>query len=226
MTSSFSLIGMVVYPGSNCDRDCERALWELFQIKVVKIWHKETSLPKLGGLILPGGFSYGDYLRPGALASLSPVMEGIKEHAKKGGAILGICNGFQVLTESHLLPGTLLPNESHKFICKELPLSPHKNSKVWNETVGADEIRIPIAHREGRYYIKKDGLSELEENEQILLRYQGENPNGSTSAIAGVASKDGKIMGMMPHPERAALAERHQNQDGKKILESFLAQSL
>ena len=111
MTSSSSLIGMVVYPGSNCDRDCERALWELFQIKVVKVWHKETSLPKLRGLILPGGFSYGDYLRSGALASLSPVMEGIRKHAKNGGAILGICNGFQVLTESHLLPGTLLPHK-------------------------------------------------------------------------------------------------------------------
>ena len=224
--TSVSLIGMIIYPGSNCDRDCEKALWELFQIKVVKIWHKEKNLPKLRGIILPGGFSYGDYLRSGALASLSPVMEGIKEHAKNGGAILGICNGFQVLTESHLLPGTLLRNESHKFICKELSLSPQKNSTVWNDTVGEDKLRIPIAHKEGRYYIKEDGLSELEKNEQILLRYEGENPNGSTSDIAGVSSKDGKIMGMMPHPERAALAGRHQSQDGKKVLESFLAQSL
>lgn len=224
--SSSSQIAMIVYPGSNCDKDCERAFEELFQIKVKRVWHGEKTLPKVRGLILPGGFSYGDYLRSGALAAMSPIMEAIKDHAKQGGTVLGICNGFQVLTESKLLPGTLLPNLSHKFVCKDTVLEPQESSLLWNSTLGKENIKIPVAHKEGRYYIDPEGLKKLKNEKRILLRYKTENPNGSVYDIAGLCSSNGKIMGMMPHPERASLKQRHKSPDGKKILEAFLAETL
>lgn len=224
--SSSSPIAMIVYPGSNCDSDCERAFRELFQINVLRVWHKESTLPKVRGVILPGGFSYGDYLRSGALAALSPVMSAVKEHAKKGGSILGICNGFQILTESALLPGTLLKNESHRFVCKPTKLKAEEGSALWKTGLGSKPLSIPVAHKEGRYYNTAEGLNSLKDNEQVLLRYQDENPNGSVDDIAGIASKNGKVWGMMPHPERTAITGRHHAADGKKILESFLSVTL
>lgn len=221
-----SQIAMIVYPGSNCDKDCEKVFLEEFNIQVLKIWHQEKNLPKVGGVILPGGFSYGDYLRSGSLASMSAIMPAIIAHAQRGGSILGICNGFQILTESALLPGTLLPNVSHKFICKDVSLTPQKTNTVWNTCLGTDTVKIPIAHKEGRYYLDDTSLETLKERNQVLLRYKDHNPNGSSYDIAGVCSQDGKIMGMMPHPERVCLKGRHKAPDGKKILESFLAHSL
>ena len=221
-----SQIAMIIYPGSNCDKDCERAFSELFQVKLLKVWHKESTLPKVSGVILPGGFSYGDYLRSGSLAAHSPIMHAISDHAKKGGSILGICNGFQILTESHLLPGTLLPNESHKFICRQTTLEAQISTGFLGATLGNSQLKIPIAHKEGRYFNTEDGIKELQDNKQILLKYHGLNPNGSKENIAGICSKDGKIWGMMPHPERAALSSRHHSPDGKKILENFLAVTL
>ncbi len=225
--NQLSQIGIIVYPGSNCDQDCQRVFQEKFKIKLHRIWHQEASLPKtIKGLILPGGFSYGDYLRSGALASLSHIMPAIREHAKKGGAILGICNGFQILTESKLLPGALLTNQSNQFICQDSKLKPCDSHIVWNQSLGKDEISLPIAHKEGRYYIDEQGLNNLEEKRQILLRYHDSNPNGSTADIAGVCSEDGKIQGMMPHPERASLEGYHKETHGLKVFENFLAHTL
>lgn len=222
-----SQIAMVVYPGSNCDYDCERVFKEKFQIKVNRVWHQEETLPQnTKGLIIPGGFSYGDYLRSGALAALSHIMPAIKNHAAKGGAILGICNGFQVLTESKLLPGTLIVNENNKFICEDSRLTVAKSTPIWNQSLKQDEISLPIAHKEGRYYICEEGLKKLKENNQILLQYRDQNPNGSTDSIAGICSEDGKIQGMMPHPERASLEGFHKATHGLQIFENFLAHAL
>lgn len=220
-----SQIALVVYPGSNCDRDCERAFKDLFQIDLVRVWHTETVLPKVRGVILPGGFSYGDYLRSGALASFSPIMNAIKEHARLGGSVLGICNGFQVLTESNLLPGTLLRNSHHQFVCKSTNLVSLKKETLWKKVIPEENLNVPVAHKDGRYYLDEKSLKELEDKDQILFKYE-DNPNGSVGNIAGVSSSDGKILGMMPHPERAALEGRHGSQDGKKILEYFLSKTL
>jgi len=220
-----SQIAIIVYPGSNCDRDCERAFKDIFDIDLLRVWHTELSLPKVRGLILPGGFSYGDYLRSGALASFSPIMNAIREHAKKGGSILGICNGFQILTESRLLPGTLLRNSQNQFICKKTKLISSKKDSLWNKVVSEKVLNIPVAHKDGRYYLDENGLKNLEDNDQILLTYEN-NPNGSVNDIAGVSSLCGNILGMMPHPERAALSNRQASTDGRKILEYFLSRAL
>lgn len=220
-----SQIAIIVYPGSNCDRDCERAFKDIFGIDLLRVWHTELSLPKVRGLILPGGFSYGDYLRSGALASFSPIMNAIREHAKKGGSILGICNGFQILTESRLLPGTLLRNSQNQFICKKTKLISSKQDSHWKKVVSEKILNIPVAHKDGRYYLDENGLKNLEDNDQILLTYEN-NPNGSVNDIAGVSSLCGNILGMMPHPERAALSNRQASTDGRKILEYFLSRAL
>ena len=225
--NSGSQIAMLVYPGSNCDHDCERVFQEKFQIKINRVWHDQSSLPnQTKGLIIPGGFSFGDYLRSGALAALSHIIPSIRSYAAKGGAILGICNGFQILTESKLLPGTLLTNQNNRFICKDAALKACKSHSVWNQSLQQEEITLPIAHKEGRFYIDDHGLEDLKQNDQVLLRYLRTNPNGSTDAIAGICSSNGKIQGMMPHPERASLPGYHKALDGIKVFENFLAHAL
>ena len=219
-TLSSIRVGVVQFPGSNCDDDCVDVLNRHFGILAPKIWHKESVIPKLDAIIIPGGFSFGDYLRSGALAARSPVIEPIRSVAQKGGAILGICNGFQILTESNLLPGTLLHNLELKFICKMTRIkSPDGNV-----------LSVPIAHGEGRYWIQETELRTLEDQEMIAYQYCSDegaidfdaNPNGSVANIAGIYSKNKKILGMMPHPERATDQIMGGSDDGIQVLRDFL----
>ena len=224
--------GVVVFPGSNCDEDIVYVLKNILNQEVVKLWHKDTNLKEVDFVILPGGFSFGDYLRSGAIAKFSPIMKEIIGFANSGGYVLGICNGFQILTECGLLPGALLHNTSHKFICKNIYIKTiNKNTLVTNKYTDR-AIKIPIAHAEGRYYASKETLDELKQNKQILFKYcslDGEvlneaNPNGSAMNIAGICNKERNVFGMMPHPERASDQEL-KNQDGSilfaSVLESF-----
>lgn len=213
-------VGIIQFPGSNCDDDCVDALERHFGVQAPKIWYQEANLPKLDGILLPGGFSFGDYLRSGALAARSPIIESIKSFAKKGGPILGICNGFQVLTESGLLPGALLQNQSLKFVCKMTTLRDR----------GGQILHMPIAHAEGRYWIDEVGLKRLEDQDLIAYRYSSdtgttgfsENPNGSVANIAGILSWNGRILGLMPHPERATDKLIGGSCDGLKVLREFI----
>jgi phosphoribosylformylglycinamidine synthase len=209
--------GIVVFPGSNCDRDMYDALVYDLKQDVTMLWHKEKDLSAFTPddcIVLPGGFSYGDYLRTGAIARFSPIMQSVVDFAAKGGKVLGICNGFQILCETHLLPGVLLRNNNQQYICKNVFI---KNNE-------GEIFKIPIAHGEGRYYATEDILDQLEANQQILFRYCDEvgkivpeaNPNGSARNIAGICNKDRTIFGMMPHPERACSPVLG-NTDGKKI---------
>lgn len=209
--------GIVVFPGSNCDRDIYDALVYDLKQDVTMLWHKEKDLSAFTPddcIVLPGGFSYGDYLRTGAIARFSPIMQSVVDFAAKGGKVLGICNGFQILCETHLLPGVLLRNNNQQYICKNVFI---KNNE-------GEIFKIPIAHGEGRYYATEDILDQLEANQQILFRYCDEvgkivpeaNPNGSARNIAGICNKDRTIFGMMPHPERACSPVLG-NTDGKKI---------
>lgn len=225
--------GVVVFPGSNCDDDMIHVLGDVMKSEVVKIWHKETGLPgfeKTDCIVLPGGFAYGDYLRCGALAGLSPIMSAVKEFAAQGGLVVGICNGFQVLCESGLLPGVLLANNNQKFICKNVHLKVENNETDFTRLTSKGEIlRIPIAHAEGRYYADENILDQLESNNQILFRYcspDGEvtneyNPNGASRNIAGICNAGRNVFGMMPHPERAS-EEILGNTDGRILFESLL----
>jgi phosphoribosylformylglycinamidine synthase subunit PurQ / glutaminase len=221
--------GVVVFPGSNCDMDMVYVLESIMKQEVVKLWHKDTNLQNCDFIILPGGFSFGDYLRSGAIANYSPIMEKLVEHANNGGYVMGICNGFQILCESGLLPGALLHNTNHKFICKNIHLTAiTKNTLVTNQ-YSDNAVKIPIAHGEGRYHADEETLQELINNEQILFKYSDENgniteeanPNGSLLNIAGVCNKNRNVFGMMPHPERAADAELN-NADGKILFDSIL----
>lgn len=206
--------GVVVFPGSNCDADCYHVVKEVINKDVDYIWHQSEKLEKnYDCIILPGGFSYGDYLRTGSIARFSPVMEQVIEFAQKGGLVLGICNGFQILTEAGLLPGALVRNKDLKFICKEVYLKVENNKTPFtNDYVPGQVISIPVAHGEGCYVCDEETLKELRANNQIVFRYstlEGEieeacNPNGSTDNIAGVINKGGNVLGMMPHPERCA----------------------
>ncbi len=217
--------GVVVFPGSNCDRDIHEALLNDLQQESIMLWHKESDLTqftKEDCLVLPGGFSYGDYLRTGAIARFSPIMQSVIEFAQNGGKVLGICNGFQILCESHLLPGALLRNARQQFICK-------------NVFIKDDEevYKIPVAHGEGRYYADEITLDELELNGQVLFRYCNEkgeviadaNPNGSLRNIAGICNKERNIFGMMPHPERACSLALG-NTDGRKIFNKIFSEVL
>lgn len=211
--------GVVVFPGSNCDTDMVRALEFVSGDKPKMLWHKDTSLPELDLVVLPGGFSYGDYLRSGALASFSPIMKEIVEFANKGGYVLGVCNGFQILTETGLLPGGLLRNNNLKFICEHVELHVTNvrtafTTKFWLDSV----VSMPIAHHDGCYYVDNDSLKELEDNEQIAFKYI-KNPNGSINNIAGIFNKNKNVLGMMPHPERA-VRSWHPGTDGKALFES------
>jgi phosphoribosylformylglycinamidine synthase len=226
-------VGIIQFPGSNCDTDCYDSLRRHFNIEPIFVWHKETTLPPLDAVIIPGGFSYGDYLRSGALASWSPVMAAVKEYAAHGGPILGICNGFQILTESKLLPGALIHNDHGRFICSNSVYIKADGDGVskYHKDLKNKTLRIPIAHGEGRYYVDELGMRKLEDQGQILFRYcgaEGEvsvkyNPNGALENIAGIVDPTGKILGMMPHPERATDLFLGKSDDGLKILEVFLS---
>ncbi len=225
--------GVVVFPGSNCDMDMVYVLETIMKQEVVKLWHKDTDLQECDFIILPGGFSFGDYLRSGAIAKFSPIMKEIIGFANAGGYVMGICNGFQILTESGLLPGALLHNNSHKFICKNTYLKAEtKNTLVTNQYVDT-AVKIPIAHGEGKYFADEETLQSLIKNDQILFKYCDENgnindegnPNGSILNIAGVCNADRNVFGMMPHPERAADKELN-NQDGLTLFKSILAEIL
>ena len=224
---------VIVFPGSNCDMDMVYVIKTIIKQEVVKLWHKDDDLQNCDFIILPGGFSYGDYLRSGAIANYSSIMEKVVEHANNGGYVMGVCNGFQILCESGLLPGALLHNTNHKFICKNIHLKPiSKNTLVTNE-YSDDAIKIPIAHGEGRFYADENTLNKLVENDQILFKYSDENgnitkeanPNGSILNIAGICNKNRNVFGMMPHPERAADTELS-NTDGKILFDSILNEVL
>jgi phosphoribosylformylglycinamidine synthase subunit PurQ / glutaminase len=213
--------GVVIFPGSNCDLDAIYAVSKALGQKVLSIWHQESALPKVDTVILPGGFSYGDYLRPGAIASRSPVMKAIKNYANQGGWVMGICNGFQVLVESGLLPGILLRNISTRFISTMEALSVENQQTPFTRkfTLG-QTIRLPIAHKDGNYFADPRLLEELKQNKQIVLKYQN-NPNGSLEDIAGICNKEGNVFGMMPHPERA-FAKWLGSSDGLCFFQSML----
>lgn len=223
--------GVVVFPGSNCDRDMIHALQDDLKQEVVTLWHKDKDLSaftKEDCIVLPGGFSYGDYLRCGAIARFSPLMESIIEFANGGGKVLGVCNGFQILCESGLLPGALLLNDHQKFVCKNVYLKSVGSKNIIGKNVGDRVLQIPVAHGEGRYYADAATVQSLEENGQVLFKYcdvQGNeglsvNPNGAVNNIAGITNEAGNVFGMMPHPERACSEELH-NVDGKLILSAL-----
>ncbi|MBD1851929.1 phosphoribosylformylglycinamidine synthase subunit PurQ [Leptolyngbya sp. FACHB-711] len=205
--------GVIVFPGSNCDRDVAMVSRDLLQQPTRMIWHEDSNLSDLDVVILPGGFSYGDYLRCGAIARFSPAMQATIEHAKQGKFVLGICNGFQVLTEAGLLPGALMRNRDLHFVCDRVPLKVERNDLPWTQHYQSGQvITLPIAHGEGCYYADRDTLAELEDNQQVLFRYAtpagnpspDANPNGSLNNIAGICNRQGNVLGMMPHPERAS----------------------
>jgi len=220
---------VIVFPGSNCDRDIKVAL-ERFQIPTTMVWHQETALPPTDLVVLPGGFSYGDYLRCGSMASKSKVMHEVIKHAEKGGYLFGICNGFQILTETNLLPGALLRNNKLKFICKDVFIKTMNNKTAFTKKIPDQKVlSIPIAHNEGNYFASKDQIKLLQDNQQIVFQYCDQNgiinsesnPNGSYLNIAGIANKNKNILGMMPHPERVvdSLLGRI---DGEGIFQSLL----
>ncbi|MEJ7735900.1 MAG: phosphoribosylformylglycinamidine synthase subunit PurQ [Chitinophagaceae bacterium] len=216
-------VGIVVFPGSNCDRDMQDALQYGLNMEVIMLWHKDKDLSMFSrddGIILPGGFSYGDYLRCGAIARFSPMMQRVVEFAKDGGKVLGVCNGFQILCESHLLPGVLLRNANQQFVCRNIHL----------KGIGSEQtLKIPVAHGEGRYYADEKTLDDLEANQQVIYRYCDEagninpsvNPNGALRNIAGICNAKRNVFGMMPHPERAS-SEQLRNTDGLLILRGLL----
>jgi phosphoribosylformylglycinamidine synthase len=223
--------GIVTFPGSNCDYDAYRAVVDVLGEEAVYIWHKDHDLQGSDVVVLPGGFSYGDYLRPGAIARFSPVMSEVVEHARKGGIVIGICNGFQIACEAGLLPGALLRNASLQFVSAPVNLRVENSNTLF--TSGYDEgqvIRIPIAHGDGRYTASDTELDALEQNHQIVFRYvdaEGDttddaNPNGSARSIAGIVNAEGNVLGMMPHPERA-LDDLLGSRDGIALFESLLA---
>ncbi len=223
--------GVVVFPGSNCDQDMIYVLRNILKQEVTELWHKDKDLKKVDFVVLPGGFSYGDYLRSGAIARFSPIMEEVIEFADKGGHVLGICNGFQILAEAGLVPGALLHNTERKFICKNVYIKAEHNASLITANVPANKaLKVPIAHGEGNYYIDETGLKTLKTNGQIIFRYCDENaqvtadanPNGALENIAGVCNARKNVFGMMPHPERAADPALG-NTDGHFILSSLLS---
>ncbi|KAF3886396.1 MULTISPECIES: phosphoribosylformylglycinamidine synthase subunit PurQ [Nostocales] len=214
--------GVVVFPGSNCDRDVAYVTKDLMGQPTRMVWHQDTDLSDVDVVIIPGGFSYGDYLRCGAIAQFSPVMREVIEHAQKGKPVLGICNGFQVLTEAGLLPGALTRNQDLHFICDRVPVKVERTNLPWTQNYQTGEIiTLPIAHGEGRFYADENTLSEIENNAQVLFRYEGDNPNGSLNNIGGICNLKGNVLGMMPHPERAS-DPMLGNSDGLKLFQGLL----
>ncbi|MEA5583449.1 phosphoribosylformylglycinamidine synthase subunit PurQ [Nodularia harveyana UHCC-0300] len=214
--------GVLVFPGSNCDRDVAYVTRELLGQSTRMVWHQETDIADLDVIIVPGGFSYGDYLRCGAIARFSPVMQQVVNHAQQGKFVLGICNGFQVLTESGLLPGVLTRNRDLHFICDRVPLQVERTDTHWTQAYTTGEtITLPIAHGEGRFYADSATLSAIEDHGQVVFRYAGENPNGSLNNIAGICNRQGNVLGMMPHPERASDASLGCT-DGLRLFQGLL----
>lgn len=196
--------GVVVFPGSNCDQDCFNVIRNVLKQPVEYVWHKQAQLDHFDCLIIPGGFSYGDYLRCGAIARFSPIMESVIKFANSGGLVIGICNGFQILLEAGLLPGAMLRNKNLHFICKYVELKVDSTDSPFTSNYKKGQIvRIPIAHNEGNYYIDDKGLKELKDNDQIVFRY-ADNPNGAVNDIAGIVNQKRNVLGMMPHPERSS----------------------
>lgn len=223
--------GVVVFPGSNCDADMVFALQDILGQEVVKLWHKENDTQNCDFIFLPGGFSYGDYLRSGAIARFSPIMDSVVKHAQKGRYLMGICNGFQILAEAGLVEGALIRNTGRLFVCSNQYIKPISSSSIVTESLEKSKpLNIPIAHGDGRYYADSDTLKSLQDNDQILFKYcdsEGKvsdesNPNGSLLNIAGVCNKTKNVFGMMPHPERAVDPDLG-NTDGKLIFESILS---
>ena len=222
--------GVVVFPGSNCDQDSIYVLENILGQQVVKLWHKDHDLQGTDFIILPGGFSFGDYLRSGAIARFSPIMQEVIQFANKGGYVMGICNGFQILTEAGLLPGALLHNSNRKFICRNINIKAQTTNSLITSALDTNKaLKIPIAHGEGNYFASTETLKKLHDNDQILFRYCDENgqvipesnPNGSVENIAGVCNEARNVFGLMPHPERAADCILG-NEDGLGIFESIL----
>ncbi len=223
--------GVVVFPGSNCDQDMIYVLGKIMGQEVVELWHKDTDLKGVDVVVLPGGFSYGDYLRSGAIARFSPIMTKVIEFAGKGGYVFGVCNGFQILCEAGLLPGALLHNTERKFTCKNVFIKAQTKDTLLTQAVPTDKaLKIPIAHGEGRYYADPETLKQMNANGQVLFRYCDENgnltpeanPNGAEENIAGVCNAGKNVFGMMPHPERAADPELG-NTDGKFLFQSLVS---
>ncbi len=224
-------VGVVVFPGSNCDQDLIYVFQKILGQQVVPLWHKDHDLQQVDFVALPGGFSYGDYLRSGAIARFSPIMQEVIAFANRGGYVMGICNGFQILTEAGLLPGVLLHNTSRKFICKNIYLKAVTQNSLITSKITPDRVlKIPIAHGEGNFYAPADEMKKLHDNDQVLFKYceeHGEitaasNPNGSLANIAGVCNLNRNVFGMMPHPERAADPILG-NEDGLILFESILS---
>jgi len=213
--------GVVVFPGSNCDHDAYHVVRHVFGQSVVFLWHKDRQLQGCDVVILPGGFAFGDYLRCGAIARFSPLMEEVSRFAQRGGKVLGICNGFQVLTEAGLLPGALLQNASCKFVCRDVRLVVENERTPFTSALSnGQRLRMPVAHGDGNYFIDDEGLRRLEGEGQVVLRYI-DNPNGSRANIAGIINSAGNVFGLMPHPERAAESILG-SEDGRGIFESLL----
>jgi phosphoribosylformylglycinamidine synthase len=226
-------IAVIVFPGSNCDRDVHHVLTDVLGVEADLVWHADGSLSGYDGVILPGGFSYGDYLRAGVIAAFSPIMREVRRLAEEGKPVLGICNGFQILVESGLLPGALMRNTGLKFVCKWVNLRVENNETLFTRRYSRGQVlQMPIAHNEGRYYIDPEGLKELKEHNQIVFRYtepdgtpsERSNPNGSLEAIAGVCNRRGNVLGLMPHPERAseAVLSPSGSTDGLEVFRSML----
>jgi phosphoribosylformylglycinamidine synthase len=202
--------GVVVFPGSNCDHDAYYSLKKVLGYEAEFLWHKEKDLKESNIIILPGGFSYGDYLRTGAIARFSPIMDSVYKFAENGGVVIGICNGFQILLEIGLLPGIMMKNESLKFVCKDVYLNIENKENIFTKSIKQNILKIPVAHGDGNYFTDEETLKELESNDQILFRYVSSdgkvnsesNPNGSFMNIAGIMNKKKNVMGLMPHPER------------------------
>jgi phosphoribosylformylglycinamidine synthase len=226
-------VAVVQFPGSNCDLDALEILQKIVKVPTDLVWHKDLKNDQYDAYVLPGGFSYGDYLRAGAIAATSPSLETIREATDKGKPVLGICNGFQILVEAGILPGAVLRNAGLRFVCKWTRLRIESIRTPFTKKASKGEtLRIPIAHNEGRYYLDKNQLTELESNEQIVLRYVDENdaptedsnPNGSMDNIAGICNREGNVMGLMPHPERASLPilSPDNHPDGMTIFDSMV----
>ena len=226
--------GVIVFPGANCDRDIAYILRDILQQPTRMIWHEESDLSDIDVVVVPGGFSYGDYLRCGAIAQFSPAMQATAKHASQGKLVMGVCNGFQVLTEMGLLPGALVRNRDLHFVCDRLPITVERNDLPWTQGYQENQIiTLPIAHGEGCYYAEPDAIKALEDHNQVLFRYsdasgkhsEAANPNGSINNIAGICNRAGNVLGMMPHPERAADAALG-NTDGLALFEGLLKLAL
>lgn len=221
---------VVIYPGTNCNDDVEDVLSRLYKQEVTRVWHRETSLPKPDVVMIPGGFSFGDYLRTGAIARFSPVTQAIERFAAEGGLVVGICNGFQILTEAGLLPGALLRNNTLRFRCTWVNVRVENTQTRFTSSAPKPVLRIPISHGEGRYFADPNSLAQLEADNQIILRYcsadgivdDAHNPNGSVGGIAGICNKEGNVFALMPHPERCADPELGGNLDGRFLFDSIL----